>query len=120
MTEFDMAAGDVDDDEEDSAMRGLANRNIVSKPGKCPLDASEFDDWRFDLEIFMAVVHVEYASELDTALTTVVEPGEILKDDTTLSLRKRSILLFGVLCNLTKGRIKLILKQFRRTKNGYH
>ena len=119
MTEFDISVGS-DAGDEDSAMRGLANKNIVSKPGKCPLDASEFDDWRFDLEIFMAVVHFEYATELETALTTDLNPGEVLTDTTSPSLRKRSILLYGVLCNLTKGRIKLIMKQFRKSKNGYH
>ena len=32
----------------------IAAKNVVNKPGKCPLEPALFDDWKFDVENFDA------------------------------------------------------------------
>ena len=69
---------DADDALLDEQISGLASRNIVSKPSRCPTDSKLFEDWRFDLENFMSVVHSDYGQEMNDALSTNLAEGEDL------------------------------------------
>jgi len=111
--------------EADDALReeertGSASRSIVPKPSKCPTESKYFEDWRFDLENFMSVVHSEYGQEMNDALTTQLADGEDLgHGEAGSGVHRRSILLYGVLAGLTTGRTKLMVKKIRSSRNGY-
>ena len=111
---------DADEALLDEQISGLASRNIVSKPSRCPQDRKLFEDWRFDLENFMSVVHSDYGQEMNDALSTNLAEGEDLgHGEAGSGIRKRSILLYGVLAGLTSGRTKLMVKKIRSSRNGY-
>ena len=97
----------------------MADRHIVSKPGKCPTDPALFDDWKFELENYMSVIKPEFGSDMQVALATVLNPGEMLADTGDPELRKRSVLLYGVLASLTTGKVKLLVKKYKATRNGF-
>ena len=115
-----MEDDDGDLREESDDLRGLAARSIVPKPGKCPTDPTLFEEWKFDVENFMSVVSPEFGSDMEAALTTQLANGEVLPDTGSAALRRRSVLLYGVLAGLTKGRIKLLIKKHRAQRNGFH
>ena len=64
----------------DDPFRGLLEKQIITKPGKCPTDPEEFDDWRFRMENFLIMLAPEFEGDLETALSTELLGGEELND----------------------------------------
>ena len=106
-------------DEENVEVMKLGH-SVGPKPGKLPSDPRAFEDWKFDVENFMCVVHPSFGEEMELATSTALGDGEELGHGEAGSpLRKRSALLYGVLAGLTTGRAKLMVKTLRSSKNGY-
>ena len=103
----------------DDPFRGLLEKQIITKPGKCPTDPEEFDDWRFRMENFLIMLAPEFEGDLETALSTELHGVEELNDRADTQLRRRSVALYGMLAGLCSGRQQLLVKENRTKRNGF-
>ena len=99
--------------------RGLLEKQIITKPGKCPTDPEEFDDWRFRMENFLIMLAPEFEGDLETALSTELLGEEELNDRADQKVRRRSLALYGMLAGLCIGRQQLLVKENRTRRNGF-
>ena len=107
-SEFEFV-GAVDGTED--PFRGLLEKQIITKPGKCPTDPEEFDDWRFRMENFLIMLAPEFEGDLETALNTELLGEAELNDRADQQLRRRSLALYGMLAGLCIGRQQLLVKR---------
>ena len=101
------------DADEESMM--LFDHCIVQKPPRLTDDRSKWSEWRFDFENFMTLVDAHYATEMAWA----VSHDTMISDERTVSLRRRSLLMYAVLSSLTSGKAKMMVRKLHVTRNGF-
>ena len=98
-----------------AALSTLVDLKIISKPRSFGKEASNWSEWKWAFENYMACVEPRFVPELEAAAAS---PDSLALDDMGNETQKRSYMLFAVLAGLLEAKSQQIAKNMQ-DRNGY-